>query len=675
MQRESVNSYNLLSLSEVCAELGISVATGRNWQKLGKLIPGRRNGNRLYFSRDYVEELKRDLTEGKNPSLRKRRNKKFTSGRGLYGSYVSGACRGISAVEQVMDQIQESGIQLDQELIRLLSAEAAVQMGAERWGYGKQKEETPPHLEDYLSGKLDFGIYGRLLDDLIGRDLEKAKKTCREYRFLFSAVYQWEENEDILGLLYISCQDLRKRRPVGSYYTPTDVVKKVIQNLKIETPGRKVLDPCCGTGNFLLQLPDMIGLENIFGNDTDAIGVKLTRINLALKFRPVDIRVLYRNITVSDYLLEYRQNGFDYILGNPPWGYDFSKEQKEKLRNVYKTADCGSPESYDVFLEHSLSLVKENGVVSFVLPEAILNVRSHYAIRSILAQETSFQFLEYLGNAFRKVQCPCIILQTAKTGKTASCTNMKVASRTGTYTIKRNRNRDPEYFNFAVNDEEYEILQRITSVPNPVYLAGHADFALGIVTGNNQKYISSVPTDENERVLRGANLRKYRFTDSGEYIVYKPEEFQQTAPTEYYRAKEKLLYRFICSQLVFAYDNQKTLSLNSCNILIPKAEGLSSKYIMAVLNSRIVQFFFKKTFCSVKVLRSHLEQIPIPQAEAALQKDIECLVDRILASDQNEEIQILYDMIDQMIRELYQIPGKEYQMIKEIVDAENIFLV
>ena len=234
---------------------------------------------------------------------------------------------------------------------------------------------------------------------------------------------------------------------------------------------------------------------------------------------------------------------------------------------------------------------------------------------------------------------------------------------------------DPEYFNFAVNDEEYEILQLITSVPNPVYLAGHADFALGIVTGNNQKYISSVPTDENERVLRGANLRKYRFTDSGEYIVYKPEEFQQTAPTEYYRAKEKLLYRFICSQLVFAYDNQKTLSLNSCNILIPKAEGLSSKYIMAVLNSRIVQFFFKKTFCSVKVLRSHLEQIPIPQAEAALQKDIECLVDRILASDQNEEIQILYDMIDQMIRELYQIPGKEYQMIKEIVDAENIFLV
>ena len=36
------------------------------------------------------------------------------------------------------------------------------------------------------------------------------------------------------------------------------------------------------------------------------------------------------------------------------------------------------------------------------------------------------------------------------------------------------------------------------------------------------------------------------------------------------------------------------------------------KYIMAILNSRVAQFYFKKRFNSVKVLRSHIEQIPIP---------------------------------------------------------------
>ncbi|WP_334303208.1 TaqI-like C-terminal specificity domain-containing protein, partial [Coprococcus eutactus] len=44
--------------------------------------------------------------------------------------------------------------------------------------------------------------------------------------------------------------------------------------------------------------------------------------------------------------------------------------------------------------------------------------------------------------------------------------------------------------------------------------------------------------------------------------------YQQAAPERIYRAPEKLIYRCINRQLVFAYDESRHLTLNSCNLVI-----------------------------------------------------------------------------------------------------------
>ena len=129
--------------------------------------------------------------------------------------------------------------------------------------------------------------------------------------------------------------------------------------------------------------------------------------------------------------------------------------------------------------------------------------------------------------------------------------------------------------------------------------------------------------------MKGSDIYKYRIADSRQYITFRPQEFQQTAPEAIYRAPEKLFYRFINEQLVFAYDDKQRVSLNSCNILIPKIQGLDMKYIMAVLNSRIAQFVFYKKFHSVKVLRTHLEQIPIPLISEEEQERIINVVEKL----------------------------------------------
>ena len=156
--------------------------------------------------------------------------------------------------------------------------------------------------------------------------------------------------------------------------------------------------------------------------------------------------------------------------------------------------------------------------------------------------------------------------------------------------------------------------------------------------------------------------------------MFNPQNFQQVAPIEMYRAPEKLLYRFISSQLVFAYDDKQTLSLNSCNLVIPKLEGLHIKYILAILNSRVAQFIYKMEFHSVKVLRSHIENIPIPDVDADTQNIIIQTVEPLINGLPPAEAQITYEQLDQLIFKLFNLTSKEQDIIKHAVDGENKFL-
>ena len=207
-----------------------------------------------------------------------------------------------------------------------------------------------------------------------------------------------------------------------------------------------------------------------------------------------------------------------------------------------------------------------------------------------------------------------------------------------------------------------------------MFLRGHADFALGIVTGDNGKYVTGTPSPGSERVLKGKDIFRYRIRPSESYITFRPESFQQVAPEALYRAPEKLLYRFISSQLVFACDDAGTLSLNSCNVVIPRLEGLSVRFVMAVLNSRIAQFIFTREFRSVKVLRSHIESIPIPVTDKTQQQEIQGTIRLIEKEDDKAERLRLYNDLDLRIASLFSLSDAEYQVILNSLGDRNLFL-
>ena len=81
---------------------------------------------------------------------------------------------------------------------------------------------------------------------------------------------------------------------------------------------------------------------------------------------------------------------------------------------------------------------------------------------------------------------------------------------------------------------------------------------------------------------------------------------------------------------------------------------------MAILNSRIAQFVFEKRFNSIKVWRSHIEDIPIPACRDEEQKVVAGMVDEMLKNPDNKE---LYDRLDMYIAELYGLTDDEYNVL------------
>lgn len=655
-------SQKTFTVDDVCKVLSISKATAKNWIRLGKIVPD--IGDQL-FSPEYIEGFVEELKLDDNAKLKSRRNKKRATGKVLYKDYVH-----TSSNQKLVSDLLDLGIIEHEKDLLVVLANFAVQLYYQSHNIQFSDNNV---LLDFLS-QSHASNFDILIKDLIGNCTLDSALINKLLPALLKRIH-FVKGEDSLGFVYISLRDIGQRKSSGAYYTPEKVVGELIDRLYENDADLKVktiCDPCCGTGNFLLRLGVKgIDYANLYGQDIDPVSVFLARINIALVEPQMPALNIRSRIIVGNTYFETFRQKFDVIVGNPPWGSDFSEEDALRCRKLFKTADGKSIESYDLFVEKALSMLNHKGVLAFVLPEAILSVAAHDAVRKLMIASCSFRFVSYLGNAFSGVQCPSIIL-----GVTLDDERMvigcKVTTERGAFVISEHRSFSDGTLSFNISDEENQCLNAISNIKNVAYLKGNAKFALGIVTGNNKAYISTEKRDGTEIILKGSDIQRYGITPSGNYIRFVPESFQQVAPVEMYRAREKLLYRFISEVPVFTYDNHQTLSLNSCNIVIPEIDGLDMKYILAILNSSVAAYFISKRFNSVKLLRSHIEQMPIPVVPIDVQVPIIKKVDRIMNSSEN--ISGLYEDLDADIMALYGLTIAQIDTIQSALNGKSKFL-
>ncbi|MDR2457606.1 MAG: N-6 DNA methylase [Clostridiales Family XIII bacterium] len=434
---------------------------------------------------------------------------------------------------------------------------------------------------------------------------------------------------DILGLVYQCLQTEGEKNIKGSYYTPKKVVHSMVSDIKLKSSD-KVLDPCCGSSVFLFNIPD-IQPEQIFGVDIDPVAVMISKFNYFAKFPTTDIKPkIYEadflalpsllNMRSNHYQNDIDNNAFDYIITNPPWGgvsngYDFP------------TKEIRSGEIFSYFIIKAFSQLKDDGIMRFLLPNSILNVKLHKDIREYLLNNTNLTEIKLHPGSFSGVMTQYISLETKKEQKKNAI--LVLSDENKKYEIKKtNLNADNFFVIRPVDNTDQEIIDLVCAKKK--YDLGDSIWALGIVTGDNKGKLFDEQKNGFEPIYTGKEIAPFKLKKAKKYILYNRDNFQQVAKDEIYRADKKLVYKFISKKLMFSIDSSSSLFLNSANILIPTIPNMSINTVAAFLNSELYQYLYQKMFGEIKILKSSLTALPFVEITPKQDKLISDKVDELL---------------------------------------------
>ena len=253
-------------------------------------------------------------------------------------------------------------------------------------------------LQDKYESILDcLGKAGGILGRIFADSSNKITKAAVLYRIVqminsenWVAMSSDVKGDIYEGLLQKNAEDTKSG--AGQYFTPRSVIQAMVACVRPE-PLKTVMDPCCGSGGFLLAAQKFI-TEN-FSLDREAKeflkksafrGGELVRTTYKLALMNLylhNIGDIYGEVPIAygDALLSDPGDRYDYILTNPPFGTKSSisitnedgEEEEEDL--VYNRQDfwvSGCKNKQLNFIQHINTLLKADGKAAVVVPDNVL---------------------------------------------------------------------------------------------------------------------------------------------------------------------------------------------------------------------------------------------------------------------------------------------------------------
>jgi site-specific DNA-methyltransferase (adenine-specific) len=370
-----------------------------------------------------------------------------------------------------------------------------------------------------------------------------------------------EADLDVLGSEYENELSDSFRNKEGIYYTPLDVVEDMLSvDLLPDYSELTFCDPCCGSGNFLMRALELgISPDNIYGFDTDPVAVAIAKQRILEKTGKE-----CKNIQNADFLEYITQTDlqFDLIFTNPPWGKKIDAESKVQLSNYFATGKSNDTSS--LFFFAAIKSLKEGGYLGFLLQEAFFNIQIFEDARNKALQYKILKMKDY-GKCFDGLitKAQAITLQKCSEEKhDILCEGADYSHFRERESFKQN---PKAIFNFFCSAEDSKIIEHIYNQPH-ITLQNRAEWGMGIVTGNNSKFLQSENQAGYIPVYKGADISEGGLKNASNYIPADLSLYQQVAPIHLYQAKEKLIYKFISSKLSFVCDRKQSFFLNSANM-------------------------------------------------------------------------------------------------------------
>ncbi|WQR80365.1 Eco57I restriction-modification methylase domain-containing protein [Helicobacter pylori] len=376
--------------------------------------------------------------------------------------------------------------------------------------------------------------------------------------------------------------------------------------------------------------------------------------------------------------------GFDCIIGNPP----YMQVKKGLYSSIFypfsEGKDIGKQNTYKVFIELGFNLTKQKGLISLITQSSIMCDCSAQFTRELLLKYCQIHyFVEF--NKKQKlfsnvIQGVCIL------------------------EFLKDRPNKEHAFKIAINNTQIQMSQiQYEQIKQDEILKFFPLYEIPLIKSGEMEIVRKIKTDKilfrdllekslqgnintihlkdiqdqketNGRIYKGANCHRY-FLDT-QYLFAKDNQItQQIFEKNYYQniiVTQNITgtsdpYRIHAN--LIEVKNQEMLFLDTCNLSYCK-EQEHAKFLVGLLNSRLLDWLFRKTSTNNHVNLYELETLPIPQitkSNKPTTDKIIALVDKILqakAKDPKANTQGLEKEIDALVYQLYNLTDEEIKIIE-----------
>jgi hypothetical protein len=454
-----------------------------------------------------------------------------------------------------------------------------------------------------------------------------------------------------------------------------------------------------------IQLQEIEELKKLFFNTTDYKEKEKLKSNID--------HILYEIFKRSKSSLGYEVNfdfqiffsevfhkkrGFDVIIANPPYvdSEEMCRNQEDfrKLCCSLFSSARGNWDLFIIFIERGLSILCPKGIISYIVPNKLIGASYSEALREMLMGQAIQQIRDYSSvRVFRNVDVYPVVFMIQKVGlkrdvRMEVMQDLEIPSYLNVIPA-RTFYSDIHWGRYFQKHETLDILNKYSTfstlkqiIPDISGAATVSEAYELIELIHEYKYNEK---KSYKKLINTGTINRYSALWSIRPTRYIKKSYQ--APIVYDEDLNKLnrirLRQSQSSKIIIGgmtkviecmYDEGEYLAGKS-TVIVLSSNALKLKYIVAILNSSFVSFWFRAFYNSLclaggylRIGRKEIGTIPIPKVTKQKETQIASLVDNILTAkkmDSEADTTRLEREIDCHVYELYGLTKKEIAYIED----------